>query len=52
MYTAWVGMITPRFVFFHAGVTKTTFIAVRHPDGTLTDDTNKRILVFEYLGEV
>jgi hypothetical protein len=52
MYTVWVASVDADFVSFHAGETKTTLIATRHPNGTLTDDTNKRILVFEYLGEV
>jgi hypothetical protein len=52
MYTVWVSVVGADFVAFLAGEVNTTFLAVRHPDGTLTDDTDQRILVFEYLGEI
>jgi hypothetical protein len=52
MFTAWVSLIGADYVAFTAGEIYTTFLAKRHPDGRLTDDTDKRILVFEYLGEV
>lgn len=52
LFTAWVAEIRADYIAFRAGEINTTFLAVRHPDGMLTDDTNTRILVFEYLGEV
>jgi hypothetical protein len=50
--TVWVGEVAEKYVAFRAGDINTTFLAVRHPDGTLTDDTDSRIHVWEYLGEV
>jgi hypothetical protein len=52
MYTVWVKDVDPLYVAFGAGEIRTTLLAFRHPDGRLTDDTGKRLLVFEYLGEV
>jgi hypothetical protein len=51
-YTAWVTQVTPKFVVFRAGEIQTYFMAMRHEDGTLTDDTGRRIRVYEYLGEI
>jgi hypothetical protein len=52
MYTAWVYRIGVDYVAFKAGVIATVFIANRAPDDKLTDETGKKILVFEYLGEI
>jgi hypothetical protein len=52
MITAWVTRVGVDFVAFGMGEVNTTLIALRHPDGRLTDDTGARILVFEYLGVV
>jgi hypothetical protein len=50
--TSWVREVGEDFVCFYSGVSHTLFIAFRLKDGTLTDDTGKRIHVWEYLGEV
>lgn len=50
--TVWVGEIAEDFVTFYAGEIHTALIAVRREDGTLADDTGKRIHVWEYLGAV
>jgi hypothetical protein len=52
MYTAWVYRIGVDFVAFKAGEIATIFVAMRAPDDKLTDDTGKRVHVFEYLGEL
>lgn len=52
MYTAWVIRLGADYVAFGYGAINTTFIAYLREDGELVDDTGKRILVFEYLGEV
>lgn len=52
MYTAWVYLVSENFVAFLAGAVNTTFFVKRAPDDTLTDDTGKRIRVFEYLGVI
>jgi hypothetical protein len=51
-YSAWVTQVTPEFVVFRAGEIPTYFMAMRHEDGTLTDDTGQRVRVYEYLGEI
>jgi hypothetical protein len=54
-YTAWVREIGPDFVIFSYELgpeTKVAFIAHLREDGTLGDDTGKRITVNEYLGEI
>ena len=50
--TAWVQLVDAEIVLFSANEIKLTLITVRRPDGTLVDDTGKRILVWEYLGKV
>lgn len=50
--TAWVSAVGSDFVAFSMGVTRTTFLAHLREDGTLADDTGRRILVWEYLGAV
>jgi hypothetical protein len=50
--TAWVRLVDSEFVAFHAGEANVTLLAARRADGTLMDDTGKRIHVWEYLGEV
>jgi hypothetical protein len=52
VYTAWVSRLGTDYVAFYTGVGNTTFIAYLREDGELADDTGKRILVYEYLGEV
>jgi hypothetical protein len=54
MYTAWVYAIMHSAVAFRAGELQMLMIAARDLDDRdkLTDDTGKRILVFEYLGEI
>lgn len=50
--TMWVSRIGKDFVAFHAGETRTTFLTSLQPIGVLTDDTGKRVQVYEYLGVV
>ena len=52
--TMWVEAVHDNAVVFLAGATwpRIHFMATRHEDGTLTDDTGKQVLVYEYLGEV
>jgi hypothetical protein len=52
MVTVWVAEVSSAHVMFHAGVIRTALIVERREDGTLVDDTGRRLLVFEYLGEV
>jgi hypothetical protein len=52
MVTAWVQVVGVDYVTFLMAAVRTTFITRRLPDDTLVDDSGKRILVFEYLGEV
>jgi hypothetical protein len=47
--TAWVTLVDEEVVVFSMG--KTGLIALRHPDGTLSDDTGP-MHVYEYLGEI
>jgi hypothetical protein len=52
--TLWVQAVNENSVVFLAGATwpRVHFMATRHEDGTLTDDTGKQVLVYEYLGEI
>ena len=50
--TAWVQLVDAEIVLFSANEVHMVLITVRRPDGTLVDDTGKRILVWEYLGVV
>lgn len=52
--TLWVEAINEAAVVFFAGATwpRVHFMASRLPNGSLIDDTGKRVLVYEYLGEV
>jgi hypothetical protein len=50
--TAWVKELGEDFVAFYAGETHALLIVFRHKDGTLADDTETRIHVWEYLGTV
>ena len=50
--TAWVKLVDDEVVVFLADEIKVVLITMRRPDGTMTDDTGKRILVWEYLGTV
>jgi hypothetical protein len=52
MYTTWVSRIGVDFVAFYSGVSKMIFVVKRNADDTMSDDTGKRIHVFEFLGEV
>ena len=52
LVSIWVSEIGDDFVAFYAGDARTVLLASRHKDGTLTDDTGKRIRVWEYLGKV
>jgi|HubBroStandDraft_6_1064221.scaffolds.fasta_scaffold426605_3 hypothetical protein len=52
MYTAWVHSVGDDYVALLAGEIATVFLAKRRPDDTLVDDTGKRVMVFEYLGEI
>lgn len=49
--TAWVSELGQDFVTFYSGAIKTTFLTFLREDGELVDDTGKRIIVNEYLGE-
>jgi len=54
-YTVWVTEIGQDFVIFGYELgpqTKVSFIAHLREDGTLGDDTGKKITVNEYLGEI
>lgn len=51
-FTVWVAELGEDFVSFHAGEVRTLLIVFRREDGTLADDTGKRIHVWEYLGTV
>lgn len=51
-YTTWVREIGQDCVVFWSGVANTYFIVYLREDGELVDDTGKRIIVNEYLGEV
>ena len=50
--TAWVTLVGIDFATFTMGVIKTTLILRRLADGTMVDDTQKQVRVFEYEGEV
>jgi hypothetical protein len=52
--TVWVAAVGPVLVEFVAAAKEPVihFLAAREADGTLTDDTGKRIHVYEYLGKV
>jgi hypothetical protein len=52
VYTVWVYAIDDVCVTFLADEIKTLFCAERHTDGTLTDATGRRILMWEYLGVI
>jgi hypothetical protein len=51
-FTAWVARVGVDYVAFQAGEVNMIFLASRSPLGILTDDTGRRIRVFEYLGEI
>jgi hypothetical protein len=51
-FTAWVRELGEDFVAFYAGEARVVLITFRRKDGTLADDTGKRIRVWEYLGTV
>lgn len=46
----WVMAIHPNHVAFYAGLSQTTLMLYRGPDGALFDDGGRRLRVFEYLG--
>jgi hypothetical protein len=50
----WAREVAEVFVWFHAGVTNTEFIAMRCGDGLdeIEDDSRTRMKIYEYLGEV
>jgi hypothetical protein len=50
--TCWVELVDIQMVLFRANEIQLTLITLRRPDGTLADDTGKRILVWEFLGTV
>lgn len=50
--TIWVKFICSDYVVFFAGQTGVVLACKRNPDGTLEDDSNTRIHVYEYLGEI
>jgi hypothetical protein len=52
LVTTWVRTIGEDFVEFFHGEVNTAFLVCRQGDGTLTDDTGRRIHVWEYLGVV
>ena len=47
----WAMRITPGYIEFFAGQTKTYFLARRLPDGHITDDSGAAMAIYEYLGE-
>jgi hypothetical protein len=51
--TLWVRAVGTEWVEFYAGVTETTFLARRTGLDleSITDDTNRPIEIFEYLGD-
>ena len=51
-FTAWVVSVEENMVAFGMGEVRTTLLVLRHPDGSLTDETGNHIRVWEYLGEV
>ena len=50
--TGWVRELGQDFVIFYSGAIKTKLLTYLREDGELVDDTGKRIIVNEYLGEV
>ena len=50
--TVWVDGIGQEGVCFYSGISRMGFVAFLREDGELVDDTGKRIIVNEYLGEV
>ena len=50
--TIWVKLVCSDYVVFFAGHTGVVLACKRNPDGTLEDDSNTRIHVYEYLGEI
>ena len=50
--TIWVKLVSNNCVSFFAGLSGVVLVCKRNPDGTLEDDSNTRIHVYEYLGEV
>jgi hypothetical protein len=51
-FSAWVREVCGEFVALKMGVISTMLILRRLPDGTLVDDTNKQIHIYEYVGKV
>jgi hypothetical protein len=50
--TAWVQHVDDGCVAFLLGAVNTTLLCKRDRDDKLTDDTGRRMLVYEFLGEV
>jgi hypothetical protein len=50
--TVWVLEVHDDFVLLRAGETNMVLVLIRRQDGTLIDDTGRRIHVWEYLGTV
>ncbi len=51
----WVEMVTPEYVSVLAAFDPTREVHLllrRNPDGTMCDDTGKRIYLFQYLGDI
>lgn len=49
--TVWVKSLGEGMVAFYAGVTRALFVAAVSADGTITDNTGRQVMMFEYLGE-
>lgn len=52
LITIWVERICNDYVVFRAGAVQISLILKRNPDGTLEDDSQTRVHVYEYLGEI
>jgi hypothetical protein len=50
--TMWVEHIDAQIVVFWSNILRWHVINFRKPDGTIVDDQNRPVKVFEYLGEV
>ena len=50
--TTWVREVSQEYALFWMGETRTVLALRIQVDGTLVDDTNRQVHVYEYLGEV
>lgn len=49
--TVWVEEVSEDWVAFFSGIMQWHVVCRRHPDGTITDDKERLVQIFEYLGE-